>query len=279
MKPSKPLVDNFDIILITHGKLGLTIKSIDALYAYTKTPFHLIVVDDSDPDDPDPATSLTPLYFERLQKLKGNITYIHSDEPYKEGNQIFNEGLKHAKYNFVAIVMNSVFVEPDWERVALQFLSEHHKVGMVGLKCLKPWGPIESAGINFQGHIPIDLHSDHPSHRFSSLYECEAVQWALAILRKKAVVGNIPEGIYNGFKGMDDVDNCCILRQKGWKIFYCGYGAGYHETHATRGSSTKEDIKLNRENQEIFFKRWGKWEQYLATGGRASIMPARMWTE
>ena len=43
----------FDILVITHGHLDLTMRCINALYAHTRTPFHLIVVDDSD--------DLTPL--------------------------------------------------------------------------------------------------------------------------------------------------------------------------------------------------------------------------
>ncbi len=254
-KPPELKVKNFDVILTTHNNLELTIKSIKALYAFTTVPFHLIVVDDS--------TDLTPLYIERLQKEHNNITLIHSSEPYKEGNQLFNIGLKHAKYDFVATVMNSVMVEPDWERVALQFMYEHPEVGIVGLKQLLPWGRIESAGIAFDGYRPIDLGRDHPGHRFVALFERDAVAWALAILRKEAVNGNLPEGIYHPFKGWDDIDNCFVLREKGFKVYYCGYGCGIHETRATRGSDTEEAINLNKQNCETFCKRWGLWEQYL----------------
>ena len=154
---------------------------------------------------------------------------------------------------------------------------EHDEVAVTGLKCLKPWGPIESAGIALNKFIPYDIGHDHPSHRFTEIYECDAVQWALAILNKKAVTGNIPEGVFHGFRGMDDLDNCFVLRKEGYKIFYCGYGCGYHETRATRGSNAKEEIRLNRENQEIFYKRWGFWKQYVAAGGRKALLPARTW--
>ncbi len=272
----------FDIILITHGKLELTIEAVKVIYAYTKTPFHMIVVDDSTPDMDD-GTDLTPQWFERFQKKHDNVDFIHSDIPYKEGNQIFNIGLQHAKHDFVAVVMNSVIVEPEWERIALQFMKEHPRVlnedgtikdggvGVVGLKCLTPWDRIESAGIAMDedgiygpGCKPIDLRRDHPGYRFTTIYECEAVQWALAILRKEAVMGNLEEGLFNGFRGVDDIDNCYVVRSKGWKVFYCGHGVGIHKTRATRGSNAKEDIELNKQNQETFYKRWGYWDKYVA---------------
>lgn len=256
----------FDIILITHGKMEYTIKAIKALFNFTKTPFHLIIVDDSTPDM-DEGTDLTPQWIEKFQKTHSNVTLVHSTTPYKEGNQIFNIGLKYAKHDFVATVMNSVTVEPEWERVALQFLKEHEDVAVVGLKNLVPLdGRIEAGATFFSNEgLPLDVYQNHPGHRFSSLVECEAVPWSLAILRKKAVVGNIPEGVYNGFKGWDDLDNCMVVREKGWKVYYCGYGAGYHDTRATRASDTTSNLNLNKQNAEIFYKRWGFWDKYLAT--------------
>lgn len=243
----------FDIILTAHNRLDLTIRSLNALYTHTTAPFHLIIIDDS--------TDLTPTYIDQLQKEKDNITFIHSDKPYKEGNQIFNIGLEHAKYEFVAVVGNSIIVEPQWEILALDFLRKNSQVGIVGLKQLLHWGPIESAGIRFIQFIPTDIGRNEPSHRFTSFYECEAVPWALALVRKEAIYP-LTEGIYYGFRGMDDIDNCFVAREKGWRVFYCGYGVGYHETRATRGSDDPSLLSKNLENREIFAKRWGFWKKY-----------------
>lgn len=257
----------FDIIMPTHGKLDLTIKALDAIYAHTTTSFQLIIVDDSDPNDPDPSTSLTVPYLEKFQKLHNNVTLLHSKKPYKEGNQFFNIGLKEAKHDFVAVVMNSVTVEPAWEKVALRFMAEHPEVGMVGLKCLERWGVIESAGIIFEGIFPIDRGRFVPSHRLTSMAEIPATQWAFAILRKEAV-STLEEGVYYGFRGFDDIDNCLVMRKNGWKIFYCGYGSGYHEAKSTRGSDTLEHRRQNQKNGEIFYKRWGMWEEYQKVVGQ-----------
>ena len=257
----------FDIILPTHGNLELTIKALNAIYNYTTTPFQLIIMDDSDPNDPDPSTSLTVPYLKKFQKLHDNITLIHSRKPYKEGNQFFNIGLKEAKHDFVATVMNSVTVEPAWEKVALRFMAEHDDVGMVGLKTLERWGVIESAGIIFEGLFPVDRGHLHPSHRLTSMAEMPAVQWAFTILRKEAV-GILEEGVYHGFRGWDDIDNCFVLRKNGWHIWYCGYGVGYHEAKATRGSNDIENRRHNQENGEIFYKRWGMWDEYQKIVGK-----------
>jgi len=245
-----------DILLPTHGRLDLTMTSINAIYTHTTVPFHLIVVDDS--------TDETPAYFERIQKEHDNITFVHSDEPFKNGNQIFNTGFANMKHDFVATVMNSVMVEPEWEMVALQLMEDDPTIGAIGFKCLFPHnGRIESAGIAMHRYQPMDIGRDLPGHRLSNVYECEAVQWAFALLRKSAVIGNIEEDVFHGFVGWDDIDNCFVLRHKGWKIMYCGLGAGYHRTRATRGTNDPDALMRNIENGEAFCKRWGYWDEYL----------------
>ncbi len=243
-----------DIIVTTHNRLDLTMKCIEHIYGCTQSPFHLIVVDDS--------TDLTPLYMAELKGKYDNITYIHSDEPYKSGNQIFNVGFKHCKTDYVAIVMNSVAVEPEWESAGLRLLDDQPKIGIVGFKNLLPNGLIESAGIRMVSYLPVDIGRDFPAHRLPGIYEVEAAQWAFCLLRKEAVVGNLEEDIFNGFKGVDDIDNCFVVKKKGWKIFYCGLGVGYHAPRATRGSNSLEAKKLNAENLTTFYKRWGLYDDW-----------------
>lgn len=257
-----------DIIVPAHNKFWMTAFCIENLYLYTQLPFHLIVVDDS--------TDLTPLYMAKLKKEKSNITYIHSNEPYKEGNQFFNAALEKCRYDYVATVMNSIIVQPDWELVAVEILKGTPQVATVGLKCLMPWGTIESAGITIQnakdysaittedgpmtsGLYPVDIGRGMPAHLLCNSYEREAVQWAFAIHRREALIGNLEEGIFNGFRGWDDIDNCFALRKAGWKIYFCGSGVGYHYPRSTRGVEllNVDEMNKNKENGRIFRTRWG----------------------
>ncbi len=259
---------SFDIIVPTHNTLEnkglrLTLGCVEALYDNTSIPFHLIVVDDS--------TDVTPIYFQQLMKQHDNITYVHSDEPYKCGNQLFNIGLSHTKHDFVVTIMNSIRVTPEWELVALEIMKNNPKVGVIGFKCLFPNGLIESAGIRMIKWLPTDIGRDLPGYRLPTVYECDAVQWAFALLRKEAVVGNLEENIFHGFRGWDDIDNCFVVKKNGWKVFYCGLGIAYHEPRATRGNDGKQAYIENQENGQIFYKRWGFWDEFIKENPQGDI--------
>jgi GT2 family glycosyltransferase len=257
-----------DIMVPTHNHIELTIKSINALYRNTFNPFHLIIVDDS-------TDNMTPYYGnEVVSKEHPDVTFIHSDIPYKCGNQFFNIALENCKTEYMVTVMNSICVEPDWEIVALELMKNDPQVGVIGFKCLFPWGLIESAGIQMGDgkHMPLytpcDLGRDLPGHQLSKVYECVSVQWAFAMLRKRAVIGNLDETLFHGFRGWDDIDDSFVVKSKGWKILYDGLGVGYHEPRATRGNDSDLAAKENMENAHVFFKRWGFWEEYLRVSGQ-----------
>ncbi len=249
-----------DILVPAHNHLELTIRCIETLYKYTAAPFHLIVTDDS-------TDGLTPLYFDKLQKEHPNMTYVRSEKPYTCGNNFTNVALGYCKTPYMAMVVNSMTVEPDWEVAALHLIKSDPKVGVVALKCLKDakYGAvIESAGlmITQDGASLRDIGAGQASHRLSKVYECMAVQFAFVIMRKEALVGNLNETLFYGFRGMEDIDNCFVIRSKGWKILYCGLGTGYHETYATRNAPDEESLRQNLENKELFAKRWGFWTSY-----------------
>ncbi|KKM78287.1 hypothetical protein LCGC14_1361460 [marine sediment metagenome] len=257
-----------DILLPVHGRPDLTVSAVKSIYQYTTMPFHLIVLDDTDASIEqgsfhavDPAEVTSP-YFERLVKQHDNITYHNHPHPWKEGNEFFNVGLKYCKHDFVATIMNSITVMPDWERHAIELFKEYPELGIIGLKNIFPNGTIESAGILFHGSTPIDNGRDTPGYCFTMDIEMPAVQWAFAIHRKSALLGNLEEGVFHGHVGWDDIDNCLAIRDKGWKVLYCGHGVGTHQTRATRGTNANQASLMNKENAYAFYKRWGFWKTY-----------------
>jgi GT2 family glycosyltransferase len=249
-----------DILVPTYGKLQLTIDCINSVYSCTSTPFHLIILNADSKED----FGLTDKWMREFQKTHPNMTYCHRFSVWKEGNQFFNLGLKYCRTDYVVTMMNSMTAEPYWEKVALEIMKHDPQVGTIGFKCLFPNGLIESAGIIFNGIMPSDFGRDEPGWRHSeSKVEMPCAQWAFAMHRKQALVGNLPEGVFNGHVGWDDIDNCFCVKSKGWKIVYCGQGVGIHKPRATRGNNSVEAFLANQQNAHTFWKRWGMWEKYL----------------
>ncbi len=253
------------------SKIKMTMNCIDAIFENTQAPFHLIITDYSDDE-------LTRTYFKMLKRQhKDKVTILHGGPSAKCGNQFFNWALKHCRTDYMATVMNSILVEPDWEIAALDLMKKDPQIGVIGMKCLFPWGRIESAGIAMLQYMPVDVGKDLAGHRLTSIYECQAVQWAFALLRKQAILGNLDETIFHGHRGWDDIDNCFALKAKGWKIFYCGYGVGYHYPRSTRGSNDPESAHQNAENAQAFYKRWGYWAQFKRDNPHALDIPNPKW--
>lgn len=245
-----------DIVVPTHNHARLTMGCVDYLYAHTANKFHLIIVDDSE--------DITKQFIKELMRERDNITFIHSDEPYKSGNQIFNIALDNCRTPYLATVMNSIEVEPDWDIMPLKMLTHSQDIGTIGMKCLfAKDGRVECAGIYIYNYLPCDIGKNEPSHRLSEIFQCEATQWAFAMHRVTALEGNLGEDIYNGFVGVDDIDNCFMLRHKGWRVMECGLSVAYHHPRATRGRNDEEGYYRNRENLESFYKRWGYWEDFI----------------
>lgn len=265
IEAQSPGVPALDIMVPCHNRLDLTMRCVQAIYFHTQSPFHLIITDDS-------TDNLTPAYFHELLD-KGvaplgkpsNLTYIHSSEPFKEGNQFFNLALRYTKSEYLATVMNSVRVEPEWELAAINnLMANNPTIGIIGFKCIfEETGRIESAGIKMYKYLPTDIGRDLPAHRLCGVYDTDAVQWAFALLRKKAVLGNLEEGVFHGHRGWDDIDNCFSVKDKGWKIVYCGLGVGYHAPRASRGDNSPQAAQQNKENGERFYKRWGLWDEFI----------------
>ncbi len=253
-----------DIIVLTHGHMELSIRCVKALYKHTSIPFHLIVMDDSTPDMND-GTDMTPEWFTRFAAAHDNCTLVHSDEPYGTSLHLFEMAFPYCKTPYVTVVVNSMVVEPEWELAALQVMETNSAIGMIGLKCLRMGTElIESAGLAYtiDNTQLADMGRGLSSHRLSKLYECDAVQWAFVLLRLEAVKDNLGADIYWGFKGMEEFETCYTMRQKGWKIYFCGLGVGYHQTLATRIATSDDDIIKNLQNKELFSKRWGFWSDY-----------------
>ena len=246
----KPL----EIILATHNNYEMTAWCLKWLYASTELPFRLVVVDDSD--------DLTGSIFEDYNKRYGNIKVIRPEEKITSGNQIINTGIKNTEEDIVCFMTNNTIVEPQWINAALDFMKGNENIGCMGFKLLKPGGSIEHAGIAFFPGMAhhVNYGVGEGANRHTYFRDIGIVGWALVLLRRRAVPeGGFDEKTYHGFRGYDDIDNCLVMQQMGWKVIYCGMGSATHYALDTRGKIMGDaELKEVEDNRLIFTKKWGE---------------------
>ncbi len=240
----------FDVVLITHNRIEITIECLNALYQNTPAPFHLTVVDDS--------TDLTPQYFETFVKEHDNVTYLHTEV--KCGNHAFKLGIDNARTDIIVSMTNSSRVEPDWFKAPLELFKGDGAIGLIGIKLLHLNNTIWHAGIGFFNSIPHHYGQGEPSHRQNQIQIVPAVNFSVGFFRKDAFAKAIEEigyDYYIPWRSFDDTDVNMTLHEGGWKIVYCGVSTAYHIESPTRkmGDQQKFWNEYN-ENMRRFLAKW-----------------------
>ncbi len=240
----------FDVFLTTHNHIEQTIPCIDALYKNTADfKFRLTVLDDS-------TDRLTPVYLEDKAKEKGNIQYLNPGRPFVAPEEMYNLALSKTDCAYVVVMTNSARVERGWIGSALQIMSKGETVGAVGFKTLKwPSGIIENAGVLLFDNEVRNIGLDEAAHLYSFVYKVDAVGASACLFRREAIKEGFDFSYYLPFGGYEDIDYCLRMKERGWEVMYCGYGAVYHDGAATRGRDPAFWDKFN-ENKRRFVLRW-----------------------
>ncbi len=253
---------DFDVILLTHNHLELTIKCVDALYKNTSEfNFRLTVSDDS--------TDSTPEYFKNLSRKKNNIQFLHSEMPFGDFDKVLNFGIAKTDSPYVVALTNSTLVEPGWISYALEIIKNNPDIAVVGVKSVSLNGLIQNAGVFVCDRDVRCIGLNEPGHRYSYTYEVDAVGGNCCIYRREVVKDGFGDSFsyYLPFSGHTDIDHCLTLKQQGWKIMYCGNGAVYHVSAATRGEDNHFCDKEN-ESKRRFKVRW----QYLMERNHSDVI-------
>lgn len=245
-----------DIILLSHNHVDLTIRAVTALYNYTDKPFLLTVVDDS--------TDETEAYLKRFCKDHNNAQYIRPTVEVKCVHHAINMALKITKSPYFCFLCNSVFVEPNWLDAAYKLISQRDDCGVVGFKILNTWGTLQATSIMgvFENGLMAVNGKEEPGHRCTFISQVPAIGGCIFLAKRAAIEtldgGKLDEDSYIPFRGWDDLDMCLSLKQKGWDVIYCGYGAAYHIDSPTKRQGIPEaqfleELELNRKK---FMSKW-----------------------
>ncbi len=238
----------FDVVMITHNKIELTIEALKALYLHTDMPFHLIIIDDS--------TDLTPQYLDSFVKEHDNVTLLRPDKV-RDGNHCWQLGIDNAVTDIIVTHTNSSRVEPEWYKIPLQIIQNDGRIGLVGIKLLNMNGLIWHAGIAFFNSLPSHVGIGESAHRHTHVTSVSAVNFSIGFFRKQALANALDFDTYIPWRSFDDTDTCLTLLKNGWGIIYCGLSTAYHVESPTRlqGDQMKFWEEYN-ENLRRFLAKW-----------------------
>jgi len=259
-----------DIIIVSHNDVEMVARSIRAIKFFTGIPHCLTIMDDSTDDMVEVYTKYQSEHYATVVG-DSKLNYYRHDKPFIEFNEVVNKAFELTSSETLVVLTSTTEVEPEWIESPLQVMANVKDCAIVGIKNLFPRsGIIENAGMHFEE--PLLHHMNYGSGDAATMWthvrEVQAIGFCCAFLRRKYCYP-LPTGEFVGFSGFDDVDTCFQMRERGFKVIYCGYSSSYHHTHGARAGmgfvsgDHQEAIDKYQENRFRFLTKWCTWGEFV----------------
>ena len=228
--------------------------------------YEIIVVDNASVDES----------VSYLKSLDLPITIIENDinESFSKGN---NNAAKIANGEYLLLLNNDIEPTYGWLNELVGTIVNNENVASVGAKLIFPFyfnnNRESSFRIQHSGDIfaermyPCCLYAVNKSDSSLDIFdssltrnnECISITGAVNLIDKKVYeeLGGLDEDY---FYGLEDVDFCLRLHQRGYKVLFSGNSVLFHHESSTRVKS-ESYFENDKHNYSTF---WNKWGQYLS---------------
>lgn len=237
------------IIIPLWNKSELTEQCLEAIEKNTKgIDYEIILIDNASTDQT----------LEVINRFKNriNIKIIQNKENlgFSKAN---NQGAEIARGKYLVLLNNDTIPQPDWLNYMVQAMETDSQIGITGVKLLYPDDTIQHCGVALRRDRAFFKHPYKYVERSHSLVnskrEWDAVTAACFITLTDLYrgVGGLDESYQNG---CEDIDFCCKVKAKGYKVVYEPKAEVYHLESQTPRMQNKDE-----ENFALFIKKWGKF--------------------
>jgi GT2 family glycosyltransferase len=247
------------IVIPVHNGAGITRRCLDALLEHPPAaPVEIVVVDDA-------STDSTPAL---LGRYDGAVRVVEQAENAGFARAC-NLGAAAASGEHLVFLNNDTLPLAGWLDEQLAH-AEEHGAAVVGSKLLFPNETVQHAGVVIctdgkPRHIYAGFRAAHPVVNRSRRFQ--AVTAACMLVRRRSFerIGGFDAAFHNG---LEDVDLCLRLGERGEATHYCHRSVAYHLESVSRGRRTEEI----RRNGRLFAERWegrlrsDELEHYVADG-------------
>jgi GT2 family glycosyltransferase len=232
------------IIIPVRNLAGLTRQCLDAILAEPqRADFQIIVVDDASTDS---TGELLASYGDTVRAItRGSSGGFAA---------ACNDGAAVAGTEYLVFLNNDTVPQAGWLDALVDYADRHSQAAVVGSKLLFPNDTVQHAGViicqdGYPRHLYAGFPADHPAVNKSR--RLQVVTCACALVRRQAFeeVGAFDASFRNG---LEDVDLCLRLGQRGYEIHYCHESVLYHLQSVSRPRNSKE----NERNTALYRNRW-----------------------
>lgn len=233
------------VLILCHNQLRHTRKCIESVLKYTDIPYELILIDNNSSDG-------TRKYLESVPGA--TVIFNRKNLGYVLGN---NAAIRQAKGDHVVILNNDTVVTEGWLRTMITCAQAGRNIGIVGPRT-------NTANIGAQNIDEVPYKTLGQMHKWAHLFGLRnRADWfetlwltGFCLVIKKEVIDRV--GVFDELFApgcYEDFDYCLRARKAGYKIVCCGDVFVHHNKHKSYGENTF--LRLNRENQLKFVKKWG----------------------
>ncbi len=233
-RPSRP---GLAFVLVTYNHRDDVSGCLDAIFAQTRPPADVIVVDNASQDG---TSAFVESHYPRVIVIRNdrNVGYGAAN----------NQGIARTRTPLVAVVNPDVRLDPEWTEEMLRVMGEHPECAAVEGKLLLAERPglLNSGGsrLNFLGFGCTTGYGkeDRPGVRVEKVSYPSGAAFAV---RKEAFhqVGGFDESY---FLYHEDVDLGLRLQADGWSVLYVPRARA---THAFRSGLNEEKIQHLEQNR------------------------------
>lgn len=237
-----------DIVIPVWNQLNFTKQCLESVFAHTRYPFHLIIVDNA-------SNQSTKSYLEKLaQDKQGQVTLI-SNEQNLGFVKAANQGMRQSTGAYVCLLNNDTQVGPGWLSEMVKVAEGEIAIGIVNpnsntLACnLKPNQSLKALAQGLKS--------------YSGGYNELAWASGFCMLIKRKVLTEV--GLFDEIYQMgtfEDADFSKRAQQLGYRSVCAQAAYVYHRERRSfiKFRRFNQDFERNR---QIFFAKWGKIQRIL----------------
>ena len=232
------------VIIPVHNRMSLTRQCLNTLLEGhpESVDFEIIVVDDASTD------STQQLLTDCRERVRVVTHAMNTGFA-----AACNDGVSAASGEYLVFLNNDTIPNAGWLDALVRYAEGHPDAAVVGSKLLFPNDTIQHAGVVicqdlYPRHLYAGFSSDHPAVNKSRRFQ--VVTAACMLVRREPFeeVGGFDTAFRNG---LEDVDLCLCLGERGFEVHYCHESVLYHLESLSGGWSENE-----KENARLYRSRW-----------------------